>query len=557
MVKTRMLLAAGAALSAAALALTVPAMAGAAAGPAAATAGTHMVTSTSMAGVVRPVGAAGAASSAGARAAAAPAKSCAEPNCNLPYHGGPVQHSPHVYLLLWGPKWKSAAVDKAAASYLQKFFKGLGKSPQDTWSVTTMQYTDHKGHPAVGKSYYLGTHIDAGTPPKTVSFNDLGNEANKAFKFFGIKDPDDAQVIIAPQSGTCYKATPLGQFAGNCGKPLPASQAANNYCAYHSFNYNRANPNLFLPWITLPFQPDAKKNCGLGIVNSPGTFDGFSLVAGHESAETSTDPEETAWIDLNDSKSGGEVADKCAWGGANWGGKDPQGNVKLATGSFPMQSLWSNAAGGCVMSGKLNLHAIAPAPQSSVLGSKVNLAVAVSGNAHAALTFTASGLPHGLSIGKHTGRITGTLGVTAATYHPTVKVSYYAGSVSIKFKWWVASKPGAIKGIASKCVDDYLGRTRGGKIDLWSCDGKGQQQITFTANGELQLLGQCVTASSTALLKPCTAAASQVWQRTSGGEYIVKSSGKCLTDPASRKTNGTQLTLAACKSTANQHWTLP
>ncbi|HTR91206.1 MAG TPA: ricin-type beta-trefoil lectin domain protein [Trebonia sp.] len=564
MVKTRILLAAGAALSAAALALTVPALAGAAAAPAAATAATHMVTATSLGGVVRPVSAAAAAARSGTGSAStgpastgAPAASCREPDCNLGYHGGRVQHSPHVYLLFWGPKWKTAAAEKAAASYLQKFFKGLGKSPQDNWSVAIMQYADSKGHLAVGKAEYAGTHIDAGTPPKTVTLNDLGNEANKAFKFFGIKDPDDAQVVVAPQSGTCYKATSLGQFEGNCGKPLAASSATLNYCAYHTYNYDTATPNLFLPWITLPFQPDAKTDCGMGYINTPGTFDGFSVVAGHESAETATDPKESAWYDSNDLTSGGEVADKCSWGGSNWGDKDPKGDVKLATGTFAMQSLWSNAAGGCVMSGKLNITATPPAPQSSLLGSKVSLTVKTSGNGHAALTFTASGLPHGLSIGKHTGKITGTLGVTAGTYHPTVKVSYYAGSVSIKFKWSVSSKPGAIKGFAAKCVDDYLGHTTNGKIDLWSCDGKSQQQITFAANGELMLLGQCVTAYQNALLKPCSAAASQVWQRTSGGEYVVKSTGRCLTDPASRKANGTQLTLAVCKNSANQHWTLP
>ncbi|TVZ07171.1 hypothetical protein EAS64_07665 [Trebonia kvetii] len=555
--KTRILLAAGAALSAAALALTVPAMAGATASPAAATAATHMVTATSLGGAVRPVSAAAPAARSGTAPASAAAASCAEPACNLTYHGGRVQHSPHVYLLFWGPKWKTAAAEKAAASYLQKFFKGVGKSPQDNWSVAMMQYPDGKGHLSVGKAEYAGTHVDAGTPPKTVSLNDLGNEANKAFKYFGIKDPDNSQVIVAPQSGTCYKTTSLGQFEGNCGKPLPASSATLNYCAYHTYNYDTANANLFLPWITLPFQPDAKTDCGMGYINNPGTYDGFSVVGGHESAETATDPQESAWFDSKDGISGGEIADKCAWGGSAWGGHAPAGNLKLATGNFAMQSLWSNAAGGCVMSGKLNLTATPPAPQSSLLGSKVSLTVSTAGNGHAALTFTASGLPHGLSVGKHTGKITGTPGITAGTYHPTVKVSYYAGSVSIKFKWSVGSQPGAIKGFASKCVDDYLAHTRNGKIDLWTCDGKSQQQITFAANGELKLLGQCVTASQTALLKPCSAAASQVWQRTSGGEYVVKSTGRCLTDPSSRKTNGTQLTLATCKNSANQHWTLP
>ena len=47
-----------------------------------------------IAGVVPPVG---------KKVKKAPAAGCTEPNCNLLYGGGSVQHSPHVYLLLWGP----------------------------------------------------------------------------------------------------------------------------------------------------------------------------------------------------------------------------------------------------------------------------------------------------------------------------------------------------------------------------------------------------------------------------------------------------------------------
>ncbi len=270
-----------------------------------------------------------------------------------------------------------------------------------------------------------------------MSLNDLGNEANKAFKYFGIKDPDNAQVIVAPQSGTCYKTTSLGQFEGNCGKPLPASSATLNYCAYHTYNYDTANANLFLPWITLPFQPDAKTDCGMGYINNPGTYDGFSVVGGHESAETATDPQESAWYDSKDGISGGEIADKCAWGGSAWGGHDPKGDLKLATGNFAMQSLWSNAAGRCVMTGKLHLTVTAPKPQTSVLGSTVSLAIKTSQNGHAPLTFKASGLPHGLSIGKHSGKITGKITRPKGTYYPKITVSYYGGSVSVKFKWTV------------------------------------------------------------------------------------------------------------------------
>src|SRR5512146_1846651 len=98
-VKTRILLAAGAALSAAAaMALTVPTLAGATATPAAATAATHMVTAGRLAGAVRPARAGAAASrsaavsSTGQATAGAAAASCSEPDCDLAYHGGPVQH---------------------------------------------------------------------------------------------------------------------------------------------------------------------------------------------------------------------------------------------------------------------------------------------------------------------------------------------------------------------------------------------------------------------------------------------------------------------------------
>ena len=39
------------------------------------------------------------------KAAANTAATCTEPNCPVTWQGGPEQHTPHVYLLLWGPNW--------------------------------------------------------------------------------------------------------------------------------------------------------------------------------------------------------------------------------------------------------------------------------------------------------------------------------------------------------------------------------------------------------------------------------------------------------------------
>jgi hypothetical protein len=81
------------------------------------------------------------------------------------------------------------------------------------------------------------------------------------------------------------------------------------------------------------------------------------------------------------------------------------------------------------------------------------------------------------------------------------------------------------------------------------------QTITFAANTELLVVGDCVTGATTAFLEPCIGATSQEWTRQSNGEYVLKSNGKCLTAPSAN--NGTQLALAACANTANQHWAVP
>jgi serine protease len=480
---------------------------------------------------------------------------CAEPACDVRYHGGPVQHRPRVYLIFWGPMWTKDPAQHAAESYLLAFYKGLGAAP-DTWSPEAAQYSDGTGHPAFGRPLYAGMHVDTSSPPSTVTVGDLGKEADKAIGLFKLTDVDDAQVVIASEAGTCFATTPVGQFEGDCGVQQPLQSAASGYCAYHSFDYDSSVASLYLPWINLPYQLDAGTDCGMDFVRKTGTFDGFSMVAGQESIDTATDPLRSAWIDRADGVSGGEVAEKCAWGGATFGTTAPSGLVTLSTGKFAMQSLWSNATGRCVMTGRLALSIARLATQYGVLGAIVNLPVGVTSSGRTRLTFTAKGLPPGLSIDRYSGTITGNFGVTAGIFKPTITVSYYAGAVTAKFPWQVSSAPGRITGIYGKCADDFLGRANG-KIDLWTCDGAARQRLTFTASGELQLLGRCVTAYKTALLKPCTGAASQQWRRLANGEYTVRSSGACLTDPRKAKANGTQLTLATCTDTTNQRWTLP
>ena len=506
-----------------------------------------------------------------AGAAGPAAATCKEPECNLAYQGGPVQHTPKVYVVFWGPSWASNAGEQAAQQYLLSFYAGLGASP-DTWSTETSQYGDGSGNPAFGSSVLAGSVNDTTTPQNPLTFDELAAEATNARNHFGISDTNNAQIVLVTQSGTCYKdetSVGLGLFAGSCGQvQIPTQNGPLLYCAYHSSNATTpgAPQGPFLPFVVLPYQPDAGTECGQHFVNPSGTFDGFSMVGGHEYAETITDPDQNllstlAWIDLNDSVSGGENADKCAWGGAPFGLKFPYGNVTLSTGTFAMQSLWSNgtsAVGGCKMTTSPTLTVATPPSQVSTLRKAVSLQIAVTTNT-GVQSFSATGLPPGLSINSTTGKISGTPGVTAGTFATTVTVKDYARSASVKFAWHVSSAPGSITGYGFKCVDNYLGHTTAhNKIVLAYCSGAANQQITFTDGRQLRVQGDCITAEgSVVLLETCAYSTAKIWTRLSNGEYLNSATGKCLTDPNKSTTNGVALTVATCANTSNQHWNLP
>jgi hypothetical protein len=123
-----------------------------------------------------------------------------------------------------------------------------------------------------------------------------------------------------------------------------------------------------------------------------------------------------------------------------------------------------------------------------------------------------------------------------------------------------------IQGYDGKCVDDLGGNSaKGAKVVLWSCAKDAAENWSFNGSGQLVHGGECVNDAGNAgnggkvILYTCTKSENDMWAHRSYGEYVLKShSGKlCLTDPGKATKNGTQLTVATCKNTANQHWTLP
>jgi serine protease len=477
-------------------------------------------------------------------------RACSEPNCPLTYNGGPVQHSPHVYLLLWGPAWSTNPGEEASASYLESFYAGLGAQPDDDWSTTTSQYGDGSGFPAFTGSVYEGTFLDTSTPPAGAVQSQLAAEADAFTANQGITDLNDAQIIVATQSGTC----PQGFYAPGC------ASGTGNYCAWHSASNE--------PYTNLPYILDSGTGCGEDFVNPAGTYDGFSIVGGHEYAETITDPyPDSGWFDFSDSVSGGEIGDKCAWRGENWGGNDPAGDVTLSTGSFAMQSLWSNAKPGCVMSTPVAQDVVTvvnPNSQVTYQNVKVDLTVSGSSSGGYPLTWSATGLPRGLSIGSTTGQITGQPHNTGSyTVHVTASDQTTAFG-RVTFTWTVLPVVGkAITGYAGKCLDDHNRLvTNGNTVDIYTCNGTGAQRWTFSG-GELVVLGKCLYdphsggAGTSLVIWTCNGHNTELWTHRSNGEYVLKQNGLCLTDPSNSKVNGTPVQIRACHNSGNQHWSGP
>ena len=290
----------------------------------------------------------------------------AAPAANLQYGGGVdgigVTTGPEkVYLVFDGSQWGTQGTGangvitlsgdpSGAAGILQRLFQGLGTGGE-LWSGVMTQYcdgvatgaqscpasnTEHVAYPAGGA--LAGVWVDeSSAAPAQATAAQLGAEAVSAAAHFGNTTAAanrDAQYVVVSPAGTHPDGfnTPSGQF-----------------CAWHDDNLDVgvSSPYGDIAFTNLPYVTDMGASCGAGFVNpgGAGADDGFSIVAGHEYAETITDQNPAGgWTD----PSGYETGDKCAWitPGTPGGAAD----LTLPTGTFAMQSTWANDAAGCAFS---------------------------------------------------------------------------------------------------------------------------------------------------------------------------------------------------------------
>jgi hypothetical protein len=259
----------------------------------------------------------------------------------LSYHGGAagvgVETAPKIYLVFWGSQWLNGDPN-GEALILESFFNGVGGSP---WANSVTQYCQGV---ATGTAFCDGAGTAAGNPvnmlsgywydnlsaaPSHPTQSQLAAEAVRAAAHLGHTSAGSnasVQYVIATAHGN------------------NASGFGTQYCAWHS-STSSAYGNI--AYTNLPYITDAGASCGANF-NGLGPNAGVTIVAGHEFAETVTDPFPiSGWLDSN----GAENGDKCAWISS---GQGAAADVTLSTGTFAVQSLWSNAfssnVGGCVLS---------------------------------------------------------------------------------------------------------------------------------------------------------------------------------------------------------------
>ena len=233
---------------------------------------------------------------------------------NLTYHGGPVMNAPNLYVVFWG--WRNDPYGES--SYLQNFLRGIGGS---NWLNTVTQYGSSAGPIVNATGQLKGVVNDSDPIPSHPTDYQVAVEAYYASIYFKNAGPDAAYII----------ATPTGHYTRGFGT---------QWCSYHS--YATTSSGTVINYTNLPYMTDAGYACGANSVNSgtAGYLDGVSIVAGHEVAESESDPEpNTGWLD----SSGEEIGDKCAWTGL--------ADVAFSSGTFAVQPLWDNARSGCALSG--------------------------------------------------------------------------------------------------------------------------------------------------------------------------------------------------------------
>ncbi|MDQ1455048.1 MAG: hypothetical protein QOH28_668 [Actinomycetota bacterium] len=239
----------------------------------------------------------------------------------IKYSPGWTQTSPKIYVLFWGD-WTATGDPYSVANYLTRFYQGVGGSG---WNNIQTQYGYNCGSGAIGcangvriqnnTNQFKGYAYDNSYLPARPTIAQMEAEAQKAANYWGDRSVNAQYVIALSKGHRDQKSIDRG------------------WCAWHNYTWSSGSPISFT---SMPYLPDMGTTCGANKVNAgaAGLLDGVSILAGHEYAESETDPFMNTWMDpdLN------ENSDKCL----QWQYSGYFRNAAFTSGTFAVQPNWSN-----------------------------------------------------------------------------------------------------------------------------------------------------------------------------------------------------------------------
>jgi serine protease len=373
-----------------------------------------------------------------------------------------------VYLVFYGTQWGSQSTNSAgdatfsgdsdgAAPVAQEMFKGIGTG-SELWSADLTQWCDGPNVstgatscpsnanfvPYQSGGVLAGVWYDnAGASPSAASGHQLGVEAVNAAAHFGnttaAANRDAYYVILSPHG------TNPDSYQGQ-------------YCAWHDYNGDSTltggavSSNYGdIAFSNQPYNMDSGSGCGVGFINSPGTLDGWTMTLGHEWHEMMSDQNPAGgWTNnTGSSYNGQENSDECAW--LSPGTTGGAANVTMGTGTFAEQASWSNDTNACAITHPIvgggntgnTVTVTNPGNQSTTVNTAASLQIsATDSGSGQTLTYSATGLPAGLSISSSTGLISGTPTATGSSSVTVTAKDGTSATGSTSFTWAVTTAGG-------------------------------------------------------------------------------------------------------------------
>jgi serine protease len=366
-----------------------------------------------------------------------------------------------VYLVFYGTQWGTQSTDgngnaaftgdpSHGASAAQQMFKGIGTN-NELWSADLTQWCDGPNVSSGATScpsnatfvpYQSGGVLsgvwydNSKASPSAATAAQLGQEAVSAAAHFGNTSAASNRyayyVILSPHG------TNPDNYQGQ-------------YCAWHDYNgdVGVSSPYGDLAFSNQPYNMDSGAGCGVNFVNSgsAGALDGYTITLGHEWHEMMSDQNPAGgWTNhTGSSYNGQENSDECAW--LNPGTSGGAANISFGSfGTYAEQASWSNDTNACAIShpivgggGGGNVVTVTnPGNRTGTVGTATSLQITASDSASGqTLTYSATGLPAGLSINSSSGLISGTPS-TSATYNVTAKATDTTGaSGTASFTWTI------------------------------------------------------------------------------------------------------------------------